>query len=391
MTKKLGSKKYLARIYLWFASVILLVTSILSSVVYYNVQEKVFENEYKNSRKLLAQTKYNIEYLDAMVRNLLLSTYNNNDLRSLMYLKDEETFDSMNVMNKLKSSVFWSNSFVQSVYIYNNNKKRYYSTFGQFIYQDKELEALLQARGPALPPLKPFIREMNVSLDSQHEQMDKVITYVMYELTDDQGRMDGAVIINVKLEWLFNNMKAINNVEAEQLSKMFILSDKQEFIEVSQALSEEGTRLEALLKAKYLALGASQNYFDVKLDGTKYLASYIPVDNTGWILFKTVPYDEAYVYLIKLRTSIIVITATVLLVALLVLFQVSRGIYRPVEQLVSQLRSSHLAQGETSATKDEFIFLQDVYKNSANQLEKFQQEKISGKRHRQNRFLSKCV
>jgi YesN/AraC family two-component response regulator len=391
MTKKLGSKKYLARIYLWFASLILLVTSILSSVVYYNVQEKVFENEYTNSRKLLAQTKYNIEYLDAMVRNLLLSTYNNNDSRSLMYLRGEETFDYMDVMNKLKSSVVWSNSFVQSVYIYNNNKQRYYSTFGQFIYQDKELEALLQARGSDLPPLKPFIREMNMSLDSQHEQKEKVITYVMYELTDEQGRMDGAVIINVKLEWLFNNIKAINNVEAAQLSKMFILSDKQEFIEVSQELSEEGTRLEALLKAKYLTLRASQNYFDVKLDGTKYLASYIPVDNTGWVLFKTVPYAEAYVYLIKLRTSIIVITAIVLLVTLLVLFQVSRGIYRPVEQLVSQLRSSHLAQGETSATRDEFIFLQDVYRNSVNQLEKFQQEKISSQQHRQNRFLSKWV
>lgn len=391
ITKKLGAKKYLARIYLWFASLILLVTAILSSVVYYNVQEKVVDNEFKNSRKLLAQTKYNIEYLDNMVRNLLLSTYNNNDVRSLMYLNEDETFDYMNVINKLKSSVVWSNSFVQSVYLYNNNKQNYYSTFGQFIHKDMEWEKVLQAHGGSIPPLKPIIRDMDVSLDSQHVQKEKVLTYVMYELTDEQGRMDGAVILNIKLEWLFNNLKAINNVEADQLSKMFILSDNQQFLEVSQELSEEGTKLEVLLREKYTSLGVTGNYFSIKMDGTKYLAAYTPVDNTGWVLFKTVPYDEAYVYLIKLRTSIIIITVIVLLATLLVLFQVSRGIYKPVEQLVSQLRSSHLLGGETAASRDEFIFLQDVYRNSATQLGQFHQEKISGQQRMKNRFLSKWV
>ncbi|MZQ84845.1 helix-turn-helix domain-containing protein [Paenibacillus sp. 5J-6] len=391
MAKKLGSKKYLARIYLWFAALILLVTAILSSVLYYNVQEKVFDNEYKNSRKLLAQTKYNIEYLDNMVRNLILSTYNNNDVRALMYLNEDETFDYMNVINKLKSSVVWSNSFVQSVYIYNNNKQNYYSTFGQFIHKDVEWEKLLQARGGSIPPLKPVVRNMDVSLDSTHVQMEKVLTYVMYELTDEQGRMDGAVILNIKLEWLFNNIKAINNVEVEQLSKMFILSDDQQFMEVNEALSEEGTKLAALLQEKYPTLRAADNYFSIKLDGNKYLSTYITVDHTGWILFKTVPYDEVYVYLNKLRTSIIIITVIVLLATLLVLFQVSRGIYKPVEQLVSQLRSSHFLSEETAASRDEFIFLQDVYKNSATQLGQFHQEKISGQQRMKNRFLSKWI
>ncbi len=391
ITKKLGSKKYLARIYLWFASLILLVTAILSSVVYYNVQEKVFDNEYKNSRKLLAQTKYNMEYLDNMVRNLILSTYNNNDVRALMYLNDNETFDYMNVINKLKSAVVWSNSFVQSVYIYNNNKQNYYSTYGQFIHKDIELEKLLQAHGGSIQPLKPIVRNMDVSLDASHVQMEKVLTYVMYELTDEQGRMDGAVILNIKLEWLFNNIKAINNVEMEQLSKMFILSDDQQFMEVNEALSEEGTKLAALLQEKYPTLRATENYFSIKLDGNKYLAAYITVDHTGWILFKTVPYDEAYVYLNKLRTSIIIITVIVLLATLLVLYQVSRGIYRPVEQLVAQLRSSHFLGEEAAVSKDEFIFLQDVYKNSAAQLGQFHQEKISGQQRMKNRFLSKWI
>ncbi|GGI44007.1 hypothetical protein GCM10008018_04950 [Paenibacillus marchantiophytorum] len=391
MLIKLSSKKYLTRIYLWFASLILLVTAILSSVVYYNVQEKVLESEYKNSQKLLAQTKYNMENLNNMVRNLILSTYNNNDVKSLMYLNDNETFDYMNMMNKLRSSVVWSNSFVHSVYIYNNNKHITYSTFGEFIHNDTEWERLLQLHGGSLPPLKPIIHDMNVSLDSQHVQKEKVLTYVMYELTDEQGRMDGAVIINIKLEWLFDNIKTINNFEAEQLSQMFILSDKRDFIEVSQESSEKGTKLEALLKEKYESSGETGNYFTVKLNGTKYLAAYITVDNTGWVLFKTVPYDEAYVYLNKLRTSIIVITVIVLLVTLLVLLQVSRGIYKPVEQLVSQLRSSHSFGEQIGSSKDEFSFFQDVYRNSANQLGQFQLERTSNQQHRKYRFLSKWV
>lgn len=388
---RLGQKKYLARIYLWFASLILLMTAILSSIVYFNVQEKVFDNEYKNSSKLLAQTKYNIEYLDNMVRNLTLSTYINYDVRSLMYLKDDENFDSLNVINKLKSSVVWSNSFVHSVYIYNNNKQRYYSTFGQFFHQDTEWEKVLQSYGGAVPPLKPIIRDMDVSLDSEHLQTEKVLTYVMYELTDKQGRMDGAVIINIKLEWLFNNMKAINNVESDQLNRMFILNEKQKFLEVSQNLSEEGAELEALLSDKYQSISDSENYFSVNLDGTKYWAVFIPIENTGWVLFKTIPYNEAYSYLNKLRTSIIITTIIVLFVTLVVLFQVSKGIYRPIDKLVSQLRSSHLFGEEAATSKDEFIFLQDIYKYSANQLGQFHHEKISSQQRKKNRFLSKWV
>ncbi|GGI46015.1 hypothetical protein GCM10008018_15010 [Paenibacillus marchantiophytorum] len=359
IAKKFQSKN-VARVCLWFVSAILLVISILSYVVYFYVQEEVVEREYNNSRVLLAQSKKNIEYADNMVRQLLLSIYNKNDVRSLMDMNNESAFDPKNVIDKLRNSVVWNRSFVQSVYIYNNNKKIYFSTYGEILYKDTELEKLLQEHGGAITPLKPVIRDIDVSLDSRYIQMEKVLTYVMYEQTDEMGRMDGAVIINIKLEWLHNNIHAFNNGETEQLNEMFILSDNRHLINVCKELSERGTKLEALFIDKYQSVGESGNFFSIRLDGTKYLTAYIPIDNTGWVLFKTVPYDEAYGLLIRLRTYIVVI---VLLVTLLILFQLSRGIRKPVDKLVPKLRSSHVFGEASESLADDLIYLQDVYRS----------------------------
>ena len=47
--------KYLSRIYLWVATAIVVIVSIFSAIVYYNVDKMVMQNEYKTNRKILNQ------------------------------------------------------------------------------------------------------------------------------------------------------------------------------------------------------------------------------------------------------------------------------------------------------------------------------------------------
>ncbi|MBP3965842.1 AraC family transcriptional regulator [Paenibacillus lignilyticus] len=393
--RMMKSNKYLVRISLWVTSVIVLSILILSSIVYYNVQQKVLHNEYKNSQKLINQTKFNMEYLDEMSRNLTMSIYYNNDVRALMYLNDDETYDYMNAVNELNSSVIRNNPFVHSVYIYNNNKNRYYSTYGEFFHHDAEWDKLLAAQ-KKLPVLKPIIRVMSLDPTDHKKGTQLVISYVMYDMLDDQGNMDGAVVINLKLDWLMNNIQAINTEDSNPNDQLYILDDKNHFIQAGSTASEEGLNLQNQIKSTYAALKPASvsmpknsNFFTIKQQGTKYLVTYIPVEKTGWVLFKTVPYDEAYGYVHNLGTSIIVITIVVLLAALVVSLSISRGLYKPIKNLVAQTRS-HNNSG-TSDVSDEFAFLHGVYQDAAAQLNKFKSETNSNMQIMKAYFLRKLL
>jgi len=297
----LQSRKYFIRIYLGILLMIFLMTAVLSTTVYYNVQHRMYESESANSRKIVSQMKYNLEYLDEMMRNLTMSTYNNYDVRSLMYLNDSESFDDMNVINKLNASVVPSNAFLHSIYIYNNNKKKYYSTYGKFDHTDAGWDKLLKERKP-LPILKPILRELEVREGTNAAtKFIPVISYVMYELTDKDMNMDGAVILNFKLDWLIHNIEAINGGDGKTTDKLWIMDDLRHFVEIGNPIGEEGEELQQKLKETYAVTAAGGQAGRPEIDtqtltsgGKKTLVTYIPIQNTGWVLFKTVPYQDAY-------------------------------------------------------------------------------------------------
>jgi hypothetical protein len=223
-------KKYRTRIFLWVTSLMIILTTVFSTVIYLNVEKSILDNEYETNQKILNQMKYNIDYMDEMVKNLCLSTYYDEDVISLMNYSDDETYEQMSIVNKLSNSVVASNSYVHSIYIYNNRKKAFYSTYNSFNYEDTELVKLIDSY-TSVPVLKPVFRRTETYHSGDVVKYSNVLTYFMYELTDSRNNMQGAVIVNIKLDWLINNIKAINMVNSKRQDKIFILDEKGEFIQ----------------------------------------------------------------------------------------------------------------------------------------------------------------
>jgi AraC-like DNA-binding protein len=93
---------------------------------------------------------------------------------------------------------------------------------------------------------------------------------------------------------------------------------------------------------------------------------------------KTQPFDQTYRYINQLRTSIVLITMFFILLALILAVTVSRGIYRPVGNLVRQISGRKGFSEEpagTSRPKDEISYLSHVYEQSMERLNTFQSEK----------------
>ncbi|HEY5584659.1 MAG TPA: AraC family transcriptional regulator [Ruminiclostridium sp.] len=395
----LRQRTYLTKIYLWITSVVVLIITVFSTIVYFNVQNSVLDNEYKNAQKVLYQMKYNIDFVDKSINTICVSTYYDQDIKSLMNTNGEITFDLMETLNKLNNTTVQSNSFIQSIYIYNNNKKAYYSTYKSFSYEDEELKSLIKSMKD-IPILKPIVRKCETyDLGNSKIYYNNVLTYFMYELKDSSNNMYGAVIVNIKLDWLFDNINTINSIDGNKQGKIFILDNEDKYIQANLNTKPEDTEFQQSLKKAYNfqkskeidSATSKAGFFKAKVAGEDYLVTYTSVSNSGWTLLKTQPYDSVFEYINKLKTTIIIITAIIILLTFVATFTISRGIYRPLKKLLGQviLESGNTAMGNKN--RDEFSYLQEIYKNSFDQLNKYKEDKNSNERIMKIYFLKKLL
>ncbi|MFD0693608.1 AraC family transcriptional regulator [Paenibacillus sp. GCM10027628] len=378
--------KYFTRIFIWITCITLLIISSFSALIYFNVENKVLNREYENSQKVLLQMKYNIDYLDSMIRNLTLSTYSNNDVKALMYLNESETFENLKILNNLNNTLVANNPFIQSIYIYNNHKHVYYSTSDGIFHNDHQLEQILKTY-TNIPLLKAIVRNTEVNNTSTGKKYDTVLSYIMCENVDSENNMDGAVILNIKLDWLLNNIKAINQLNDSVHSQLYVLDSNGQFIEADPTKTITDTSLGASLKAAYEQLVMNQQstaketpgFFTESINHEKYLISYIHLSNTGWTLLEGKPYNEVYASLKQLLDTILLITLIILIVALLLSMSVSRGIYSPVKRLVEVTALMDDEEDEGSRlsprTHDEFSYLTEVYQKSKERIKQYHVEK----------------
>ena len=152
----LNKKKYLLRIYIFISVAMLALIMAYSTIVYSRVDTKLFNGEINNGKKILIQMKNNIESIDDIVRGICLSNFYN--MRSLMFLQEEDLLLESRAQTELIRSVITTNTFIHSVYIYNNNRKVYFSTKDPFYHEDRFLDAKLESL-TTIPVLKPILRD----------------------------------------------------------------------------------------------------------------------------------------------------------------------------------------------------------------------------------------
>lgn len=78
--------------------------------------------------------------------------------------------------------------------------------------------------------------------------------------------------------------------------------------------------------------------------GDAQILVYKKLAQNGWMLVGIVPESDLYAPLLKLRNSIIVLAAALLLISLFIAFWLSNGITRPLSRLVSAMR--HVQRGD---------------------------------------------
>ncbi|RTE10227.1 AraC family transcriptional regulator [Paenibacillus whitsoniae] len=371
-----GAKAYFVKMFLWISVAILALVVVLSTVVYVNSQNLLVKNEYEANQKILYQVKYNMSFMDQTISNLSKFLYLNSDVTAIMYAKKEDMLEVASHLSKVASSVTSANPYIHSIGIYNRNLDQSYSSGFPLFFKDQMLYDFINS-DKVLPKLKPIFRDIKKLVNGVTEP-EYVYSYFIYETPLSGAKPDGVVIINVKPQWLLENINQINMIDKQKGDHVFILNESGEYV-------DDGTDESAVktwLKTDFLdyrtahPLADRDGFFQSKHDGTQYLVTYTNVDNTGLTLLKTQPVLEIYKYINSLRTSIIIITLIFLVMALVVSIGISRKLYRPVGTLVNSIMLDRIRRSDKDEVVDEISYLNTVYRQSMEMLDHYDKEKM---------------
>ncbi|OAS17849.1 AraC family transcriptional regulator [Paenibacillus oryzisoli] len=371
-----ASKSFLLKIVMWISASVLLIVGILSVIIYWNAQSLMISKESDNSKKILLQVKYNTNLMNETISRLTQSLYINNDITSIMYAEQENMVDVITRINNVVNSLNSSYPYIHSISVYNRNLNQFYNAGSPIFFDDPQVLALFKS-DQILPKLKPIFRDIHKVVNGGNKS-ERVLSYFMYETATKIENPNGAVVINVKPEWLLGNIKQINMVDRQKGNNIYILDSNGNYINEDDN-QEDPAKLtwlkdEVKRHTQETLSAESESSFKSKYMDTQYLVTYLYIDSINMTLLKIQPTLEVYGYIQGFKTSIIFITLIFLVMAIVISVSISRKIYSPIGNLVQTISSNRLHPFQQRGKGDEISYLDYVYKQSMEKLKLYDKQ-----------------
>ncbi|MDF2669447.1 MAG: hypothetical protein K0R67_1753 [Paenibacillus sp.] len=358
------SRKYLFRI-VWFITLFMLILLILSSVVlHYSAETRMLQMQKEANRKVMNQINYNVTYMQELVKNTAMTLYNNNQVYfSLLANQNQEPFDvimSINQMNKTMES----SAFLHSIMAYNGHLDRIYAIGPlaaemQDHYMAVELAHRVQSENK-LPQMQ--LIPMNIS---GRPNMVDFFSLIVYETFFEKNDRESALILNVKPEWIFDNLRNVNDFSAPDQSSVFLIDEAGHTIMggSEQLPPNDIERLtQTIADDRAGVADESFGFLSQAVGGHHDLITFMNMGVGNWKAISIQPYNAVLGGIYKLRMTSIVVIASFLLLAGFVSILVSRRLYQPVEQLLNRIRDQSGTESELRMPgHDELAFVSHAY------------------------------
>jgi len=385
-----GAKSYQKLIIFWITASTTLIVIILTLVIYGAVHQIFLDKEYQTSKEILSQMKYNAEFMDKTITNICSFMYTNSDLSFLMNSTNKEIdINELSVrLGKVAGSAILSNNYIQSICIYNSFNEQYFYTGKPLFFDDKYLKKIM-SQYPNVPKLKPILRKIKVDYGTKTNE-EEVLTYILYETTGTPSKIDSAIIVNVRPEWLLDNLKIIN-MPKENSNSVYVMNEKGEFVGKEKKDSTEEQWL-------YSELNKNKNYskeltgfFNGKLNGQKYFVTYTRIESDGLVLFKVQPLKEIYSYFNIIRDRIVLVLIAFIIISIIISIFVSKKLYKPINKLIGQITLDKQDVQYDEVNRDEISYLKSVYNYAFDKLNYYEREKSMNQRIMKTYWLRKLI
>ncbi|QGQ95030.1 AraC family transcriptional regulator [Paenibacillus psychroresistens] len=359
------TKTYFQRILLSVLLVTFFFLIVSSFVLLTNSEKTVVALQQESSMKMLSQIQFNIKSMDGMVRDLTNQVYNDNTVIPLLFQKYNERFDILKTQWKLDSMVS-STSYLHSILVYNGGADQLYAG-GIYLGGDNS-----GIKDHFLDYLKSdgSIRKMQLTpmqIVENGKQKD-IFSFFMFDSLDYYHIGESALIINVKAEWLLDNLNYINLLSAKPNEHIFMM-DRQGKMYPSDLLAEDEMQE---LRSRVSLLGsedaASLQYQTLVIGNKKYMATVIQTNLKDWFAVSVGSYKEMFGKLTKLRQTTILLTLLFIVLSIVASFMISRKLYKPIEDTLRVMKRHTFGQPPDRDKRDELTFISDEYRRVVDHL-----------------------
>ncbi|WP_321024549.1 helix-turn-helix domain-containing protein [Eisenbergiella porci] len=369
--KKKNSKQFLHQIVIVFTFTVTILLIAFSSGITYQIEKSYRESENANNENILLQIKYNLDYMQNIIRDMAQGYLFDDTVISLMYLpKEIDVFELIQKMQRIDTFVKYS-QYIYSISIYNNKLGTVYST-SPSLYTD-EFGILDYMQSQEKVP-----RNRLVPMVSQITG-ERVFSFFTYESIDDAGMPDGAIAIHIKADWLLSNISVFNEVRGQKTDSIVILGQKGEIIagELGNAeflpviQNEFGSMEDNGEQGK--APGTQYRMTQRRVGAGQYMISCIPLSQNDWMMVRIQNCSDFYDSVNQLKKTIFLSTAVFVFLSVLLTIRICQKLYAPVGELVKDIVKDFPAEA-IKGEKNELRILMNIYQDSRERLSRFRDE-----------------
>lgn len=396
MLQAYKSKKYLTRMLLSVSVLMMAVLIFASLALQYNAERSSVRMQQDSSRKVMNQIQYNVSYMTEVLNNLALSLYLDPNIMPLFTLPSYDEMTVIRSMNSLKQA-YLSSSFLHSIVVYNGFDDQLYPV-GQLSANKPDAGmadqlATLLKREEKLPRMK--LIPMNFSGRERQVDFFSLVVYQNFGAVNN-GR-ESALVVNIKPEWLYDNLQSVNVFDDPARSGLFILdADGGVIMSGGGAIPADTGRLGEELVRHAGAVGSEPfGSFTGRLgEDDKQLVTYMKLRDSDWMIVSVQPYEVVLGGIREMRATSIAVIVVVLLLGVALSFLIAHKLYRPIERLISQIG---LKPGEAQAGEggprvgDELSAVATVYSSMLQKLHWASSEQDKQKRIVKNYHLRTLV
>ncbi|MCM3173112.1 helix-turn-helix domain-containing protein [Paenibacillus sp. MER 99-2] len=306
-------------------------------ILYANYNRIALRQVYRTDMDSLTQASREVSKMTETAKSLSYQIYQDYTISALLLYSKPSIYEITPAMEQL-DNYRMSLPFIESIYVYNSKSNEFFISSdgvrtGQQSISDIDdhgiTEILRQFHD--YKPFVPIPRTYQVGTTEETEVNS--YTYLCYDTINDNAKLNYAVIVNIKDDWLSPNINS-----EDQPGSTFIINEKGEL------LSDFGER--ALMKdlsgesfiQPILQNEAKSAFFTAEVDGEKSLITYTSPDNLGWRYVRITPYDLITTDIRNMRTHTVLFCLGLLVIGLLLSYLVSRKLYHPIDKVLVRMR-----------------------------------------------------
>jgi len=369
--------RYFNRILILCGSALIIIVVIASASFYWLVNDIVTKKKYESDMQMLMQLERNFHNSNSLMINFTKRLYEDPFTQDIMYHPpDDLAWDK--IAERLQSISANMENFspnLHSVYIYNHHARRMYSvSHNAFaITKDLYLERTLQ-RYDEVPKLQPILRKIK-SDDPNTIVYEDVLSYIYYKDADENGRFEGAVIVNVYPDFLLSSLSTLNS---DQDSQFLLMASSREYIGMDTNLYydylDDMTMVYFSLIRDQIRNGVLFGMIPNTIHGEESIVSFIYLEKEDFILYKIQSHASVYQNVNRFKSTLYVISSVIIVLSMCLAVILSDNIYKPFDKLIQSISQYTDLGGNEQRFVDELGFLENSYVHGAQEIAVLKEE-----------------